>query len=91
MENLNRTPQELEEIRQREIQEFADAAKRAEARAASENANASNDDTTNIDPSAEVSPSQQERYGQEHGNRRYSMFKNESSADDMPRTTDTTT
>jgi hypothetical protein len=88
MENTNKTPQELEEIRNREMQEFADAAKRAEARAANESTSS---DTNALDPSAEVSPSQQERHGQEHGNRRYSMFKNESSSDDMPRTTDTTT
>lgn len=85
MENQKKSPEELEAIRNRELQEFADAAKRAEERAEAQR----KIDGHKLDPSVEVSPTQQPKYGQQHGNRKYSMFKNESSADDMPRTTDT--
>ncbi len=84
MDNLDKTPEELKAIREREIQEFAEAEQRAQARAAAKNAEGG------TDTSEEVEPSQAPKFQQQHGNRKYKMFNNETSADNVARTrTDT--
>lgn len=84
MEFEKKTAAELEAIKQRELQEFADAEQRAKARGEHQT------DVNSLDPSSEVEPSQAGKFHQQHGNRKYSMFKNESASDNMPSTrTDT--
>lgn len=83
MKDYNKTPEELKAFREKEMREFAEAEKNAIA----------NKDTapgTEMDSSSEVEPSQAPKFQQQHGNRKYTMFKNESSADNVARTrTDT--
>ena len=71
---------ELEVIKQRQIEEFADAAKRAEERGDIHN------HMNPIGISDEVAPSHATKFQQQFGYRKYSMFKNQSSADDIPGT-----
>ncbi len=83
MEFEKKSAAELEASRQREIQEFAEAERLAKARGEHQTDHA-------LNSSEEVEPSQAPKFQQQHGNRKYSMFKNESSADNMPSTrTDT--
>ncbi|MBF6608225.1 MAG: hypothetical protein ITG00_05765 [Flavobacterium sp.] len=84
MDFKNKSPEELKASREREQQEFAEAERRAQARAEEQQTDAG------LDPSAEIEPSQTPKFQQQHGNRKYSMFSNESSADNVARTrTDT--
>lgn len=76
----SKSVQELEVLKQRQIEEFAEAAKRAEGRGDIHN------HMNPLEISDEVSPSHARKFQQQHGYRRYSMFRNQSSADDMPHT-----
>lgn len=84
MEFEKKTPEEYEIIKQREIQEFAEAERKAEARGEHQNK------PNHVDSTDEVEPSNAHKFQEHHGNRKYSMFKNRSSSDDIPGTiTDT--
>lgn len=79
-----KTPEELEASRKREMREFAEAETRAQQRATDQHNEIGADSPTDTDAA------QTPKFQQQHGNRKYSMFKNETASDNMPTTrTDT--
>ncbi|HEX8268312.1 MAG TPA: hypothetical protein VF581_00355 [Flavobacterium sp.] len=86
MESGKKTPEELEAIRLKEQQEFIDAAQKAKERGEGEPGQAAH----HHDRADEETPSGQDPFQENHGNRKYKSFSNDSVADDIPGTaTDT--